>query len=122
MTTEVKTSGTQSNQYIKLMVHLAVMLLITFGFRVIPAPEGVTPYGMAVAGVFFGLVYGWTFLDIFWTSLLGVFLLALTGYGSCESVMVAMFSNTTVLMMLLGVLSLVQYCKAALEIGLWQNF
>ena len=52
MTTEVKTSGTQSNQYIKLMVHLAVMLLITFGFRVIPAPEGVTPYGMAVAGVF----------------------------------------------------------------------
>ena len=98
-------TATKKNQSVKLIVHLMIMLLITFGFRLLPAPEGVTPYGMAVAGVFFGLVYGWTFLDIFWTSLLGVFLLALTGYGSCEAVMVAMFSNTTILMMLVGVLS-----------------
>ncbi len=95
----------KGNGIVKLIVHFIIMLGIVFGFRVLPAPGSVTPYGMAVAGVFLGLVYGWTFLDIFWTSLLGVFLLALTGYGSCEAILIAMFSNSTVLMMLMGILA-----------------
>ena len=84
MTTETNMAAKQSlSPNLKLVLHVFIMLAIVFGFRLLPAPNGVTPFGMAVAGVFLGLVYGWTFLDIFWTSLLGVFLLAITGYGSC---------------------------------------
>lgn len=89
----------------KTLVHTAIMCLFMFGFRLIPAPTGVSTYGMAVAGVFFALVYGWTFLGILWPSLLGMFGLAFTGYGTVEKVAVTMFSNSTVLMMLLGILS-----------------
>lgn len=106
MTTETNMAAKQSlSPNLKLVLHVFIMLAIVFGFRLLPAPNGVTPFGMAVAGVFLGLVYGWTFLDIFWTSLLGVFLLAITGYGSCEKIMVEMFSNSTVLMMMMGVLA-----------------
>ena len=90
---------------IKTLVHSAIMLILMFGFQLVPPPNGITSYGMAVSGVFFGLVYGWTFLGILWPSLLGVLGLAFTGYGTVEHVALAMFNNSTVLMMLLGTIS-----------------
>ena len=56
MTAEVKKS--------KYLLHVIVMAVITFGFRFLPGPGTVTSYGMAVLGVFLGLVYGWTFLGL----------------------------------------------------------
>lgn len=90
---------------LKTLVHSAIMLILMFGFQLVPPPDGITSYGMAVSGVFFGLVYGWTFLGILWPSLLGVLGLAFTGYGTVEHVALAMFNNSTVLMMLLGTIS-----------------
>lgn len=75
------------------------------GFRFIPVPEGVMPYGMAVAGVYFVLIYGWSMIDTFWPSLFGVFLIAMAGYGTAEALVLAMFNNTTVLMLLIGSLT-----------------
>ncbi len=89
----------------KYAIHFTVMVLLTFGFRLLPPPGSVTEYGMAVAGVFVGLVYGWTFIGLLIPSLFGAVALATTGYGSCQDVFVAMFSNSTVLMMLVGVLA-----------------
>lgn len=40
-----------------------------------------------------------------WPSLLAMFGLALTGYGTVEKVAVAMFSNSSVLMMMIGSLT-----------------
>ena len=97
MTTEGKKS--------KYLLHLLVMVVITFGFRFLPCPGNVTSYGMAVLGVFLGLVYGWTFLGLLMPSLFGAVAMATTGYGSAQDIFVAMFSNSTVLMMLLGVLA-----------------
>ncbi len=85
-------------------MHLLITLVIMLAFRFIPPPGSVTAYGMAVLGVFIGLIYGWTFIGLLIPSLVGAVMLATTGYGSVEKVFIAMFSNSTVLMMLVGVL------------------
>lgn len=99
------------HQYV---IHTLIMFGITFGFRLIPPPGTVTEYGMAILGIFFGLVYGWTFLGLLYPSLFGAIALTTTGYGNATAVFVAMFSNSTVLMMILGVLAFaaVQYTGA----------
>ncbi len=85
------------------VVHLIIMAIIMVGFRLVPPPGTVTTYGMAVLGVFLGLVYGWTFIDLLIPSVAGAIILATTGYGSVQDVLVAMFSNSTVIMMIFGV-------------------
>jgi len=89
----------------KMIIHTAIMVVIMFGFRFVPAPGAVTEYGMAVLGVFLSLVYGWSFIGILWPSLLGMFGLAFTGYGTVEQVALGMFNNSTVFMMMVGSLA-----------------
>lgn len=86
-------------------LHFIVMVAIMVLFRFIPGPGGVTAYGMAILGIFIGLIYGWTFMGLLVPSLTGAVLLATTGYGSVQDVLIAMFSNSTVLMMLVGILA-----------------
>ena len=87
------------------ILHFIVTVIIMIVFRFIPPPGTVTAYGMSILGVFIGLIYGWTFIGLLIPSLLGAVMLATTGYGSVEQVFIAMFSNSTVLMMLVGVLA-----------------
>ena len=51
-------------------VHFAVVFALMFFFRFVPPVGTITPYGMAVIGIFIGLIYGWSvdadnFLDFF---------------------------------------------------------
>lgn len=101
MSAETKSGGLPH----KYLLHTIIMVVITFGFRFLPCPGSVTPYGMAVLGVFIGLVYGWTFLGLLGPSLFGAIVMGTTDYGSVQDVFVAMFSNSTVLMMLVGILA-----------------
>lgn len=89
----------------KYLMHTIIMFVIMFGFRLLPCPGSVTPYGMAVLGIFIGLVYGWTFLGLLGPSLVGAIVMGTTDYGSVQDVFVAMFSNSTALMMLVGILA-----------------
>lgn len=89
----------------KVIVHTFIMCLLMFGFRFVPPFSTVTPYGMGVLGVFLGLIWGWSFVGLMWPSLLGMFGLALAGYGTVEKVALAMFSNTSILMMMIGSLA-----------------
>lgn len=84
-------------------IHFIIMVAIAFGFRLLPCPGSVTPYGMAVLGIFVSLVYGWTFIDLLIPSLFGAIAMGTTAYGSVQDVFIAMFSNTTVLMMITGI-------------------
>ena len=86
-------------------LHFCLTVIIMVVIRFVPPPESVTPYGMAVLGIFIGLIYGWTFIGLLIPSLVGAVILATTGYGSVEKVFIAMFSNSTVLMMVVGVLA-----------------
>lgn len=60
-------------------------LIIGFGvvalFWFMPPIEPITPLGMRCAGAFLGMVYLWSACDTLWPSLVGLFLLGISGYG-----------------------------------------
>lgn len=96
MSTEVK----RDHKYLHFAITLAIMLL----FRFIPPIGSITPYGMAIIGIFIGMIYGWSVDagNLIWTSLLGLFALALTDYGTAGNALAAAFGNESVMLMLLG--------------------
>lgn len=81
-------------------IHSAITVAIMFGFQLLPSLEPITPLGMRILGIFLALLYGWTFTDQVWPSLLGMAALSLTGYTSLKSLMAAGFGSTTVMLML----------------------
>lgn len=86
----------------KHWIHCAVMLIITFGFWILPPLGGdITPLGMRILGVFLGVLYGWTFLGFFWTSCFGMLALAMAGYASAGDVIISGFGTMTALQVLI---------------------
>lgn len=81
-------------------LHVCVIFALMFGVRFLPAPAPITAYGMAVIGIFAGLIYGWTISsgNMVWPSLLAMAALATTQYGGGAQVMGAAFGNYTVVM------------------------
>lgn len=81
-------------------LHIVIIFILMFGFRFLPAPAPITPYGMAVIGIFAGLIYGWTVSasNLVWPALLAMAALATTSYGGGAAVMAAAFGNYTVVM------------------------
>lgn len=63
-------------------IHVAVFLLITFGFGFLPPIAQVTPMGMKVLGVFLGVIYGWLFIALDWPSLVALLALGVSGYAT----------------------------------------
>ena len=59
-------------------------LVIGFGlialFWLMPPIDPITPLGMRCAGAFLGMVYLWSACDTLWPSLIGLFMLAISGY------------------------------------------
>lgn len=87
-------------KYLHFAITLALMLL----FRFIPPIGTITPYGMAIIGIFLGLIYGWSVdaENLIWTSLLALVCLALTDYGTAGTAIANAFGNESVMLMLLG--------------------
>lgn len=61
-------------------LHLAIGLGFMFVFPMLKPFGTVTEVGMTVLGVFIGMVYLWSALDSIWPSVLGLLLIALSGY------------------------------------------
>lgn len=84
----------QTESYSPLkMVHVAVTLVIMLGFGYLPAPAPITPVGMKVLGVFFALLYGWTFSGLVWPSLFGMVVLGMSGATTLKEIFAAGFGN-----------------------------
>ena len=85
-------------------VHFAVVMAFMFLFRFVPPVGTITPYGMAVIGIFIGMIYGWSVDadNLCWTSLLGIVALGVTDFGNAGQALAAAFGNESVLLMLLG--------------------
>lgn len=62
-------------------IHSVIGLIIMFGFGLIEPFHPVTPLGMNVLGIFLGLIYLWSFVEILWPSLLGMLALGIVGYA-----------------------------------------
>lgn len=58
---------------VKSIIGVAIMLL----FRFIPAPDPITPCGMAVIGEFIGMIFLWVLVDMMWPTFLGMVMFGL---------------------------------------------
>jgi len=85
-------------------VHVAIVFLLMFAFRFIPAPAPITPYGMNVLGVFLGVIYGWSFCGLMWPSLLALIAMGVSEYGNEMAVWAAAFGNSTAVLTLASML------------------
>lgn len=84
----------------KTLINICVMLAIIFGFRLIPPADGLTADGLAVVGIFLGVLYGWLFIDMVWPSLIGLVILGATLPEPMDKVLGSAFGNNTVLLLL----------------------
>ena len=73
-------TNTKSN--VKYWINTFIVLLLMFGFPQLPVIEPLTEYGMYVAGIFLGCLYGWTMISVIWPSLLGLLALGFTDFNT----------------------------------------
>lgn len=89
----VQTQKSGFSQYI----HYIITAIIIFGFRFLPNFGPVTDDGMVLLGAFIGAVYGWSFINMLWPSILPktwilpIFLNKLTVFGQVAVFMVVMY-------------------------------
>lgn len=80
----------------KKNIYLAIAMLVTFAFRLIPPSGALTAEGLAVLGIFFGSLIMWITISIDWPSLITIFLIGfLPSFGFGKTFQGA-FGNSTV--------------------------
>lgn len=79
--------------YVNSVISLTVMIF----FRFIPAPDPITPYGMALLGIFIGAVYGWCTVSMIWPTLIALTLLGLTGDNTVNGIWGIAWGNPNIL-------------------------
>jgi len=88
-------------------LHVAIVFAFMFLFRYIPAPAPMTQLGMAIIGIFIGMIYGWTFTadrGLAWTTFAGLIALGLTDTQTCATSVMQLFSSNNSILILLGML------------------
>ena len=104
----------------KQLLHGAVILLFMIGFGFLPPFGAITPYGMQILGIFFGLVYAWSIGIVFWPSLFAFIMFATVQHIPVLSMLATMMNEQvmTVLIILLFCYAL-EACGLMRWIGLW---
>ena len=60
------------------LINSIIGIALMFGIPLIPPIEPLTKIGMQLGGIFIGLVYLWSTVDLLWPCLLGIIALAFT--------------------------------------------
>ena len=85
---------------IKYYIKSAIVLIIMFGFRYLPAIDPITPQGMHVLGIFIGLLVGWSTVGIIWPCFAAFIGLCMTGLTDVSSLLAACFGSDIYVMLL----------------------
>lgn len=95
----------------KKYIHSAIGLILMFSIGFLPPVEPLTKAGMYIGGIFIGLLYLWTMVDILWPSLLGLAVLALSDLTNISGVLASSFGNSTVILMIfiLALVGVIEY-------------
>lgn len=59
-------------------INTFIVFLFVFGFGHLPPISPITPVGMEIAGIFIGVIWGWSTVGMIWPSLLGLIALSFT--------------------------------------------
>lgn len=104
-----------------MLVHSLIGIAIMFLGRFLPAPTlsvplsdklqtlsipvvngehllAISPEGMVIIGIFFGVIYLWTFVDSLWPSFLGVALFGMTSHTPMNEVLMKFMGNPMTVM------------------------
>ena len=86
-----------TRKFDKRIIHLIIAAIIVIGSGHVPPVSTLTPFGMQALGAFLGMIYGWIFVDMLWTSLMMFFLVPFTGLLTMDEYIIAGFGNTVVM-------------------------
>ena len=87
--TKVRSKNT--SYYINSVIGVCIMLF--FGY--LPTFSTVTPMGMKILGIYIGLLYLWSTVDLIWPSLLGLVVTGFSGYNSVSGLLSAGWGDGT---------------------------
>ncbi|MEA4903041.1 SLC13 family permease [Desulfitobacterium sp.] len=112
-----KNKSPNTSMYINSAIGIGFMLL----FPLLDPIEPITPMGMHILAIFIGMVYLWSTVGSIWPSLLGLFLIGMTGFAPLKQVALEAFgSDVCVLMMLSMVLfAAVEYAGCTEYMARW---
>ena len=80
-------------------LNTSIVIFLMFFFGRLIAPWGaITPVGMQVLGIFLGLIWGWSIIEILWPSLMGMLALGMSDYMTMAQAMQEGFGNSCVLL------------------------
>ena len=80
-----------TNYYAKSLIGVAIMIF--FGY--LPTVGPLTPMGMHVLGIYLGLLFLWSTVDVVWPSFFGLFLMGIRGYDSIGGLISSGWGNLT---------------------------
>ena len=92
-TLAVKAKNKNTAYYINSIIGVSIMLF--FGY--LPTFSTVTPMGMKILGIYIGLLYLWSTVDMVWPSLLGIIVTGFSGYKSVSGLLSAGWGDGTVI-------------------------
>ena len=93
----------------KYYVLSIIGIFIMFGFGFLPPIAPITELGMRVLGIFIGVVFLWSTVDLLWPSLLALFAFSFVGYNKLTTILTMSLGNDTVWICILamGVLGVI---------------
>ena len=92
-------STNKSTKDVKWWLNCFIAILLMTCFKFLPAPAPITPYGMAILGLFFGAIYGWCTTNMYWPSLLAIILFGFMGEATPVQLFGTMLANPNVALM-----------------------
>lgn len=84
----------------KKSIHIVIMFALYFIVSHLSPFGVISEMGMKVLGVFVMTLYGWIFIDLAWSSLLGMIMLSVIGYAPISKIVAIGLGNATTLMVI----------------------
>lgn len=112
MSTAVQTTNKKE---VKYYIHSIIGLVLMFGIGFIPAIEPITPIGMKIIGIFVGMCYLWTTVEMLWPSVVCIFALSFTGYAPMTNILQVTFGAEAVWMSVFAMAIMAAIANAGLN-------
>lgn len=84
----------------KTWLHVAIMFVLIIGAHFLPPVGAITQGGMNLLGIFLAMLYGWTFCDLIWVSMLGIVAIGFSGVVTLPEFLVAGFGSDSLVYIL----------------------